>query len=195
MNDREQLTLREVALKASERVGGLQGRALDREAKRRGLTLSYTTVDRIIAGTYKSRPKGETIAALAELSGYTEEQVRQAAGLAPQLRSFAEDLPPDADLLSPDQRRVVLDVVRQFARANSELHDARRAQEAGEDREQRSAPMNPAGESPAQDDAPEGDVVEMHRRGRGTPSGIPLGAVANRKPGWRREADERESTP
>lgn len=193
MNDREQLTLREVALKASERVGGLQGRALDREAKRRGLTLSYTTVDRIIAGTYKSRPKGETIAALAQLSGYSEEQVRRAAGLAPQMRSFAEDLPPDADLLSPDQRRVVLDVVRQFARANSELYAARQS-EAGEDRAQRSAPMNPAGESPAQDDAPEGAVVEIRRRGRATPSGIPLGAVADRKPGWRREADEREDS-
>ena len=55
MNDSQQLTLRDVAIRASERVGGLQGRALDREAKRRGLTLSYTTVDRIIAGTYKSQ--------------------------------------------------------------------------------------------------------------------------------------------
>lgn len=152
MNDSPNPTLRDVALRASQRVGGLQGRALDREAKKRGLTLSYTTIDRIIAGTYRSRPKGETLEALAQLSGYSLDVVRAAAGLPPQLRAFAEDLPPDADLLSADQRRVVLDVVRQFAKVNAELHAARQCEEVGEGRDRGSAPMNPAGESPAQDD-------------------------------------------
>ena len=193
MNDSQQLTLRDVAIRASERVGGLQGRALDREAKRRGLTLSYTTVDRIIAGTYKSRPKGETIVALAQLSGYTEEQVRAAAGLPPQLRSLAEDLPPDADLLSPEQRRVVLDVIRQFARANSELNEARSHNKPGEKNEDRSAPMNPAGANPATDDSPEGEVVTFRQRSR--PGEISLDAVADHAPSWQDEVDGQMDTP
>lgn len=64
--------------------------------------------------------------------------------------------------------------------------------EAGEEHADRSAPMNPAGESPA-DDSPEGEVVTMKSRRR--TSGIPLGAVADKAPNWRQEADERMETP
>ncbi len=88
-DDSNELTLRDVALAASERLGGVRGRALDREAKKRGLTLSYTTVDKIIAGTYKSKPKPETLNALAELSGIGRDQVYEAAKVpqpAPRLR-------------------------------------------------------------------------------------------------------------
>jgi hypothetical protein len=147
MTDDAPLTLREVAIEASRRAGGLQGRALDREAKRRGLTLSYTTVDRIIAGTYTSRPKSVTLEALAELSGIPLARVYDAAGLPMPLSPLAAALPPDADLLSAEQRRVVIDVVRQFAKQNRELDEARRAQRAGGEHD--SAPINPAGESPA----------------------------------------------
>jgi hypothetical protein len=156
MTDDAPLTLREVALEASRKVGGLQGRALDREAKKRGLTLSYTTVDKIIAGTYNSRPKAATLAALAQLSGIPLARVYDAAGLPMPLSPLAESLPPDADLLSPEQRRVVIDVVRQFAKQNRELDEARRAQEAGGEHD--STPKYPAGESPA-------PVVPIRRKG------------------------------
>jgi len=118
-------TLRDVAIEASRRVGGLQGRALDREAKRRGLTLSYTTVDKIIAGTYNSRPSTRTLEALAELSRIPLEQVYAAARLPMPSRRLADQLPPEADLLDESQRRVVIDVVRVFAAQNRELHKAR----------------------------------------------------------------------
>jgi len=118
-------TLRDVALAASLAVGGLQGRALDREAKRRGLTLSYTTVDKIIAGTYNSRPTPRTLEALAELSKIPLEQVYAAARVPMPSRRLADQLPPEADLLDESQRRVVIDVVRAFAAQNRELHDAR----------------------------------------------------------------------
>lgn len=146
MTDDAPLTLREVALAASRNVGGLQGRALDREAKKRGLTLSYTTVDKIIAGTYTSRPKPATLRALAELSGIPLRRVHDAAGVPMPLSPLAEALPPDADLLSPDQRRVVIDVVRQFAKQNRALADAER--ERGDHRGN-GAPKTRAGESPA----------------------------------------------
>ena len=143
MDNEPQLTLRDVALKASESVGGLQGRALDREAKRRGLTLSYTTVDKIIAGTYTSTPKRPTLEALAQLSGLPLEKVFQAANVPFPRRPLAELLPEDADLLSPDQTRVVIDVVRQFAKANRALASARQNKEVVGNA-QHPAPMNDA---------------------------------------------------
>ena len=151
-DDRKDLTLRDVALKASERVGGLQGRALGREADKRSLTLSYTTVDKILAGTYTSRPKRATLEALAELSGIPLERVYEAAGEPLPLLPLAEQLPPDADLLSAEQRRVVIDTVRQFAKVNRELAEARRGQEVVGNAEH-PAPMNEAGETPAADDS------------------------------------------
>ncbi|MFJ2298106.1 hypothetical protein [Oerskovia paurometabola] len=152
MDNEPQLTLRDVALKASESVGGLQGRALDREAKRRGLTLSYTTVDKIIAGTYTSTPKRPTLEALAQLSGLPLEKVFRAANVPFPRRPLAELLPEDADLLSPDQKRVVIDVVRQFAKANRALESARQGTEVVGSA-QHPAPMKETGETPAADDS------------------------------------------
>lgn len=62
-------TLRDLALAASVRHDGKRGRALGREAAKRGLTLSYTTVDNILAGKYTSTPQRRTVDALAELAG------------------------------------------------------------------------------------------------------------------------------
>lgn len=148
MTTHQGLTLREVALQASQRVGGLQGRALDREAKKRGLTLSYTTVDRIIAGTYNSRPTSKTLEALAELAGIPAEDVFAAADIPMPSKSLAEQLPPEADMLTGAQRRVVIDVVRIFAKQNRELHEARAQIEEREDRDERSAPTKLTGGSP-----------------------------------------------
>lgn len=120
-----EMTLQEVALLASRRVGGVQGRALDREAKKRGLTLSYTTVDRIIAGTYNSRPTAKTLTALATLAQIPIAEVYAAAGLPMAGRSLAEQLPHGADMLDEAQRRIVIDIVRVFVKQNRELHDAR----------------------------------------------------------------------
>lgn len=121
MND-DQLTLQAIALRASERHGGVRGRALDRVAKKAGLTLSYTTVDRILAGTYTSTPSRNTLEALAVLAGVGEEIVFRAAGLPIPMGSFAEQLPPDADLLDGPQRDAVIAVVRQFVAAQRALH-------------------------------------------------------------------------
>ncbi|GII98484.1 hypothetical protein CLV28_0806 [Sediminihabitans luteus] len=127
MNSDSALTLRDVAQTASDQHGGVRGRALGRLAEQRGLTLSYTTVDKILAGNYLSRPSGKTLEALAVLSGYPIERVYAAADLPMPLASLADQLPPDADLLSADQRRTVIDVVRQFARANREVLALREA--------------------------------------------------------------------
>lgn len=131
MND-DRRSLRDIAELASERHGGARGRALDRVAKKAGLTLSYTTVDRILAGNYTSEPRQETLVALAALSGVDLVEVYRAAGMPYPLARLADQLPPDADLLSGAQREAVIAVVRQFAAANRALHLAERGE--GHDR-------------------------------------------------------------
>ena len=85
--DSTPMTLLEIAQAASDNNGGARGRQLGRVAERKGLTLSYTTVDKILAGTYTSRPPRKTLEVLAQLSGVPVEKVYEAAGeLPPQAR-------------------------------------------------------------------------------------------------------------
>lgn len=148
MTDARKPTLRDIALAASQKVGGLQGRALDREAKRHGLRLSYTTVDRIIAGTYNSRPKADTLEALSALAGVPLEQVYEAARLPMPAAHLADQLPPEADLLTEAQRRVVIDVIRVFARQNRELDQARLVAEELMGNAQHPAPTSEGADAP-----------------------------------------------
>lgn len=143
MTKDENLTLRDVALAATSRHGVKGGRALGRVAEKLELDLSYTTVDKILAGKYTSQPGRDTLDALVALSGRSREEVYRAAGEPLPLAPFSEALPPDADLLEPDQRQAVLDIIRQLARSNRALYEARRA-EAGEGRDKRPAATNPA---------------------------------------------------
>lgn len=114
-------TLQDVARLAADKNGGKGGRALQRIAEKHGLTLSYATVDRILAGKYESKPQRQTIEALALLSGLPRDQVYEAAGLPLPMAPFAEHVPEGADQLTVDQRRVVLDVIRGFVRDNDRM--------------------------------------------------------------------------
>lgn len=155
MNDKGTRTLRDIAQLASDRHDGVRGRALDREAKRLGLRLSYTTVDKILAGTYRSQPGPETLDALAALAGVDRAEVYEAAGVPLPMSSFAEQLPPDADLLTARQRDSVLAVVRQFAEANKALHERERGEEHA-----RSAPIA----TPDVDNIPDEQGDEVNAR-------------------------------
>lgn len=120
---RSKLTLQDVARAASDRNGGKGGRALQRIAKSKGLTLSYATVDRILAGKYESTPQRQTIEALAVLAEMPADEVYEAAGLPLPMASLAEQLPDGSDQLTVHQRRVVLDVIRGFVRDNARMAD------------------------------------------------------------------------
>ncbi|GLI30398.1 MULTISPECIES: hypothetical protein [Brachybacterium] len=120
---RSKLTLQDVARTASDRNGGKGGRALQRIAKSKGLTLSYATVDRILAGKYESTPQRQTIEALAVLAEMPVDEVYEAAGLPLPMASLAEALPEGSDQLTVHQRRVVLDVIRGFVRDNARMAD------------------------------------------------------------------------
>lgn len=117
-------TLQDLAMLASQRHDGKRGRSLDREAKKHGLTLSYTTVDKILAGTYTSTPKRETVEALAILANVPTDTAYLAAGLPLPQAPFADQLPPDVDTLDADQRRVLIDMVRVFLKQNRRNRDA-----------------------------------------------------------------------
>jgi hypothetical protein len=120
--DRRPKTLKDIAQAASDNNGGAGGRQLGRIAEKAGLTLSYTTVDKILAGTYTSRPGRRTLEALAQLSGEPLAVVYEAAQMElPQAR-LADQLPPDADTLTPEQRKVIIDLTRLFVRENRHIH-------------------------------------------------------------------------
>lgn len=134
MNNDRPRSLQDVALIASDKNGGKRGRGLGREMKNHGLVASYTTIDKIIAGTYKSRPGKDLLDGLAILSGVARELVYEVAKEPLPLKPLAEDLPADADLLNASQRKVVIDAVRLFAQQNRELETYRAAnREAGTD--------------------------------------------------------------
>jgi transcriptional regulator with XRE-family HTH domain len=112
MVEEQPLTLRDVAMRAVDLHDGKRGRALGREAERAGLHLSYTTVDKILAGTYKSRPTPETLQALAKLARMPLQKVYAAAQEPLPMARFADELPADVDLLPASARRVVLALIR-----------------------------------------------------------------------------------
>lgn len=120
--DSTPMTLKEIAQAASDNNGGARGRQLGRIAERKGLTLSYTTVDKLLAGTYTSRPSRRTLEALAQLSGVPVEKVYAAAQVAPPQARFADQLPPGVDSLTPEQRKVIIDIIRVFLKDNRTIH-------------------------------------------------------------------------
>lgn len=152
---KQPLTLRDIAQAASDRHNGARGRELDRIAKSRGLTLSYTTVDRILNGIYTSRPKRSTLDALAQLAGIPQEKVYAAADMPlPQTR-LQDQLPPDVDELRPDQRKMLIELARGFLQQNRREQEllSRLAQlEERGGNAVSTAPITHAGESPVDDD-------------------------------------------
>lgn len=120
--DRRPKTLQEIAQAISDNNGGARGRQLGRIAEKAGLTLSYTTVDKMLAGTYTSRPGKKTLEALAQLSGEPLAVVYEAARKdLPQAR-LADQLPPEVDSLTPEQRKVIIDIARLFVKENRLIH-------------------------------------------------------------------------
>ena len=90
----------------------LSSRQIAEKAKRAGRRLSYTTLNHMLAGTYKSVPSGDTLRTLAWLAGVSEEVAFTAAGQPVPGPPLADELPDGADNLSPKSRRVIIDMLR-----------------------------------------------------------------------------------
>lgn len=167
-------------------------------AARLGHALSKSNVGRVRNEPVVSIKAG-LIQGLAAGLDIPVRQVVQAALQSmdlPGLRDYESSSPEDAirrdPTLSDRDRRLLLSQLEVLRLDNSS--PTRAVQRAGEDRGQRSAPMNPAGESPAPDDQPAGEVVEIRRRAPRAPS-IALDAVADDAPAWQEEADAHTESP
>lgn len=150
--------------------------------------LSTSTVTAMVSGS--RRTSATTVIKIADALNVPAEHVSAWLSQARPVRTRYVP-PPEADQLTDRQRRALTDLIRSFV-ADDDVR-------AGEDREERSAPMTPAGESPAPDDTPEPemapDVLTFPRRRPPGTFAIPKDAVADSAPSWRREAEERMETP
>ncbi|ASN39023.1 hypothetical protein CGQ24_08335 [Arthrobacter sp. 7749] len=153
-------SLRDIAQLASDRLGGVRGRALDREAKKLGLTLSYTTVDKILAGTYTSRPTRPTLDALAQLSEVEPSEVYAAAGVALPMKPLADQLPPDVDTLTSEQRRIVIDLARVFVKQNQHERELQLRLGSGSNEDQDKPETNPPIKRTLRAVGPSSEVVQ-----------------------------------
>lgn len=173
-------TLRDVALIAKDRHDGAGGRKLALVAKERKHSVSYGTIDSILAGTYTRKPSIKTLKALAYLADIPEAQVFEIAGMRAPSVSVAEQLPEGVDELGPDERQMLIEIARGLIRqtrreqklivalrqAQESGHDERTEEEVTEPRTQGTYPsaMSRAGVSPAHVDASaEGEVPAVPR--------------------------------
>lgn len=90
-------------------------------AKKEGLSITYTTLSQILAGTYKSIPRDSTIRAIAWLAGVSDEVAFMAAGQPVPGPPFAEELPPGVDNLPAKARKAAIDMLRVLVDMNKEV--------------------------------------------------------------------------
>lgn len=191
-------TLRDVALAAKARHDGAGGRGLAKVAGKHGHTISYGTIDSILAGTYTRKPSVKTLRALAYLSGLPEQQVLEIAGMRAPSNALAEQLPEGVDELGPDERQMLIDMARGLIRQarreqklvvalrdaterlsheyDTEDQEQEPRAEAGGAQPTQPSPMNRAGESPAE------DGLAARRRTRSAPVDRELAVAADDSP-------------
>ncbi|WP_461634469.1 hypothetical protein [Glutamicibacter soli] len=81
-------------------------------AQEAGHKVTYTTLNHIRGGTYKSTPGEPTLRAIAYLAGVEDSVAFTAAGQPVPGPPLADELPPGADNLSPKSRKAVVEMVR-----------------------------------------------------------------------------------
>lgn len=92
----------------------LSTRQIEAEAEKRGHRLNFATASRYLRGDHPAKPSAQVLAAFAAVFGTDVNRIREAAGQAPTADRF--ELPPEADMLNPDERRAVTELVRVMAR-------------------------------------------------------------------------------
>lgn len=100
-------------------------RQIAEHARKAGKRLSYTTLNHMAAGTYRSTPTAETLQTLAWLAGVSETVAFHAAGLPVPGPPLADELPPGSDNLSPKSRAAVIQMLRVLIdlESNHDEHD------------------------------------------------------------------------
>lgn len=120
-------TLRELLQSAADR--GLSTRAMEADVERAAKTtgvdmrLNRGTASLILSGKYKSKPADSTIRAIAHLAGVAESVAFTAADQpAPDSLAFRDEIPAEADKLSPKRRRIALEMIRSLIEAEELEH-------------------------------------------------------------------------
>lgn len=91
---------------------GQSARQIALKASKLDLKLTYTTLNQMRSGTYRWEPREDTIRALAQLAGVSDEVAFTAAGKPVPGPPLADELPPGSDNLSPRSRAAVIDMLR-----------------------------------------------------------------------------------
>lgn len=89
-------------------------REIAERAAKRGVSVSHTAIARYMAGNHPVRVSAKMLAAFAVAFGVDVNKLREAAN-APDVHERFE-LPPEADMLNPDERQAVVNLVRVMAR-------------------------------------------------------------------------------
>lgn len=117
----------------------LSSRQIADKARRAGRRLSYTTLNSLAAGTYRSTPTPDTVRTLAWLAGVSESVAFHAAGLPVPGPPLADELPPGSDNLSPKSRAAVIQMLRVLIDLESN-HDEHTEHEEQPDAREREEP-------------------------------------------------------
>jgi len=103
-------------IRAHQAATGDSSREMQAKARRKGLRLSFTTVNSILNGDHTGSYKPYTLDALAAVCGLPPARVYQAAGRALPAHPFAAELPEDVDELDASSRKAVIGVIRAMLR-------------------------------------------------------------------------------
>lgn len=101
-------------------------REIENRADKAGQKVSYAAVSRYLNGNHPAKPSAQVLEAFAAVFGTDVNRLRAAAGQGPVSDRF--ELPPEADMLDPDERRAVVNLVRVMARRKAE-DDATQAED------------------------------------------------------------------
>lgn len=104
-------TMRDILEEIVARTG-LSARGFDRAATARGQSVSYTTISKILNGQHSGDFSPAVLAAIAAVGQIPLQRVYAAAGQPLPGRPLADELPPGANALGFESRKVVIDLVR-----------------------------------------------------------------------------------
>lgn len=113
------------------------GLALSQIARKAGHPITYTTLNAIRQGTYKSVPREVTLRALAWLAGVDASVAFTAAGQPVPGPPFAEELPPGVDNLPPKARKAAIDMLRVLVDLNQDNNALQQERDGIRNREER----------------------------------------------------------
>lgn len=104
------------ALELARQVKGYSARKIADLAKDAGYSLSNKTVSQYLNGHHGSRPDPATLEAFSHVLGIKVNVLRDLAKLPPVIEEY--EPPAEASALTPNQRRLVDDLIRELASAN-----------------------------------------------------------------------------